>query len=302
MPLRDRLFLLASVLVLAASPALSQPPAAQDSTLDNLVHAQDYVTAAPGVLGAVVERGKGPIDMVLVSGFGVGASTFEGFMRRNADRYHMFAVTLPGFEDTPAPPMPAPGTSYGDQTWTRAATDAVVKLIGEKRLNRPVLVGHFINGTQVAMRIALDHPERVRAVVLLAGTPRFEPVTPSRFWPKNLTLEQKVQAVDRFSAPRWFKTVTRDTWVKGNFVAGDYSIDSALGKRFADRANQPPLPVGPKRDERRVDLRPRSCSSESAGASAPGERSHTGLSVRSVEGTLLQAGVAGDSGAKKVSR
>jgi pimeloyl-ACP methyl ester carboxylesterase len=80
--------------------------------------------------------------MVLVSGFGVGASAFEGFMRRNADRYHMFAVTLPGFENTAAPPMPAAGTSYGDQSWTRAAVDAVVKLIREKKLDRPVLVGH----------------------------------------------------------------------------------------------------------------------------------------------------------------
>jgi pimeloyl-ACP methyl ester carboxylesterase len=155
----------------------------------------------------------------------------------------MFAVTLPGFEGTQAPPMPPPGTSYGDQTWTRSATDAVVKLIREKQLVRPVLVGHFINGTQVAMRVALDHPELVRAVVLFAGPPRYEPVSASRFWPKNLTLEQKVQAVDRFSAPRWFKTVTRDTWVKGNFVATDYSTDRVLGKRFADRANQPPLPV-----------------------------------------------------------
>jgi pimeloyl-ACP methyl ester carboxylesterase len=31
--------------------------------------------------------------------------------------------------------------------------------------------------------------------------------------------------------------------VNGNFVATDYSADSTLGKRFADRANEPPLPV-----------------------------------------------------------
>jgi pimeloyl-ACP methyl ester carboxylesterase len=79
--------------------------------------------------------------------------------------------------------------------------------------------------------------------VLLAGTPRFEPVATTRFWPKNLTLEQKVKAVDLYSAPRWFKTVTRQTWVNGNFVATDYSADSLLGKQFADRANEPPLPV-----------------------------------------------------------
>jgi pimeloyl-ACP methyl ester carboxylesterase len=231
------------VLLFAAAPGRAQPVFVQDSTLNNLVHAEDYVPSAPGTLGAVVERGKGRVDMVLVSGFGVGASAFDGFMRRNASRYRMIAVTLPGFEGTAAPPMPAPGTSYGDNTWTRAATDAVVKLIGEKRLDRPVVVGHFINGTQVAMRVALEHPELVRAVVLLAGTPRFEPVKASRFWPKDMTLEQKVRAVDQFSAPRWFKTVTRETWVRGNFVATDYSADSVLGKRFAERANQPPLPV-----------------------------------------------------------
>jgi pimeloyl-ACP methyl ester carboxylesterase len=229
--------------LIVASPVLAQTSVLQDSTLDNLVHAPGYVTSAPGVLGAVAEGGKGRTDMVLVSGFGVGASAFEGFMRRNAGRYHMLAVTLAGFEGTPAPPMPEAGTSYGEQTWTRWAADAVVKLIQERRLERPVIVGHFINGTQVAMRVALDHPAMIRAVVLLAGTPRFEPVKASRFWPKDLTLEQKVQAVDRFSAPRWFKTVTRETWVKNNFVATDYSADSALGSRFATRANDPPLPV-----------------------------------------------------------
>jgi pimeloyl-ACP methyl ester carboxylesterase len=181
--------------------------------------------------------------MVLVSGFGLGASAFDGFMKRNTSRYHMLAVTLPGFEGSAAPPMPAPGTSYGDQTWTRGATDAVVKLIHEKKLSRPVLVGHFINGTQVAMRIAVEHPDMIRAVVLLAGTPRFEPSPPLPFWPDSLPLERKVQAVDQYLAPRWFKTVTRATWVRGNFVASDYSVDSLLGRRFADHANDAPLPV-----------------------------------------------------------
>src|SRR5262245_10110037 len=126
-------------LLVGAAPAGGQPAAPQDSTLNNLVHAPDYVTAPLGSLGAVVERGRGPVDMVLVSGFGLGASPFEGFMKRNATRYHMLAVTLPGFESTAAPPMPAPGTSYGEQTWTRAAVDAIVQLIRERRLHRPVL-------------------------------------------------------------------------------------------------------------------------------------------------------------------
>ena len=235
---------LALAFCLAARAAVAQPAEPpQDPKLDNLVHEAGYRTAELGSLGAVIERGNGPIDMVLVSGFGIGASAFEGFMARNAKRYHMLAVTLPGFEGTAAPPMPPAGTSYGDQTWTRAAIEAVARLIRERRLDRPVLVGHSLNGTQVAAQVAIDHPELARALVLLAGSPRFEPVEATPYWPKGLTLTQKIAAVDGFLAPRWFKTVTRTTWVANNFVASDYSIDDARGRKFADRANAPPLPV-----------------------------------------------------------
>ena len=78
MSARMPLFAIASMLQLAVAPVLAQPGAPQDSTLDNLVHAQGYETSTAGTLGAVVERGRGSIDMVLVSGFGVGASAFEG--------------------------------------------------------------------------------------------------------------------------------------------------------------------------------------------------------------------------------
>lgn len=231
------------LLLLSQSPPAQPAEPPQDPKLDNLVHAEGYATAKPDTLGAVVERGKGPIDMVLVSGFGSGASVFEGFMQRNAERYHMIAVTLAGFEGTAAPPMPPAGTSYGAQTWTRGSITAVTNLIAERKLARPVLVGHFVNGTQVAARIALEHPEITRALVLLAGSPRFEPTEESPYWPKGLTLEQKVKAVDAALAPRWFKTVTRKTWVGGNFVGTDYSVDEARGRKAADRANEPPLPV-----------------------------------------------------------
>jgi pimeloyl-ACP methyl ester carboxylesterase len=237
-------FRLAVTLCLTARTAFAQQgEAPQDPGIDNLVHESGHETAEPGVLGAVVERGKGPIDMVLISGFGLGASAFDGFMQRNAKRYHMLAITLPGFEGSAAPPMPPPGTSHGDQTWTRAAAAAVVRLIKERRLRRPVLVGHFINGTQVAARVAIDPSVRARGLVLLAGSPRYEPLEATPYWPKGLPLEKKVAMVDSGLAPRWFKTVTRTTWVSNNLLATDYSLDEARGKAFADRANAPPLPV-----------------------------------------------------------
>jgi pimeloyl-ACP methyl ester carboxylesterase len=179
-----------------------------------------------------------------VSGFGLGASVFERFAERNAARYRMFLVTLAGCEGTAPAPMPAAGTSYGAETWTSGAVAGVVKLLEEKKLTRVVLVGHFVNGTQVAARVALEHPERVRALVLLSGTTRFEPLQSTPYWPQGLTLEQKIKMVDGGLAPRWFKTVTAKTWVAGNFTAADYSaVDGERGKVFAERANAPALPV-----------------------------------------------------------
>jgi pimeloyl-ACP methyl ester carboxylesterase len=243
MALRSVRFLFLAFVPLIATTGSAQPAAAQDPALDNLVHPKDYVTAPLATLGAVVERGEGRTDVVLVSGFGLGASAFEGFLRRNDDRFHMLAVTLPGFEGTAAPPMPASGISYGEQTWTRAAAQAVAALIRDRKLERPVLVGHSLNGPQVVLRVAIEHAELVRAVVFLAGSARYEPVEAGGSWPKNLTLEKKVQMADQFMAPRWFKTVTRETWVKNNFKADDYSIVPERGARFANLANAAPLPV-----------------------------------------------------------
>ncbi len=140
MTLRSTRLLFLAVVPLIATTASAQPATAQDPALDNLVHQKGYVTAPLGTLGAVVERGKGRTDVVLVSGFGLGASAFEAFQRRNEDRFHMLAVTLPGFEGTAAPPMPAAGIGYGEQTWTRAAAEAVAALIRDRKLERPLLV------------------------------------------------------------------------------------------------------------------------------------------------------------------
>src|SRR5688500_15672526 len=97
----------------------------QDSTLNNLVHAAGYRAAELGTIGAVVKRGSGPIDVLLIPGWGFGAEVFDSFMRENASRYRMVAVTLPGFGGTAAPPMPSVGASYAEATWTRAAESAV---------------------------------------------------------------------------------------------------------------------------------------------------------------------------------
>lgn len=215
---------------------------AQDSTLNNLVDPPDYKTAKPGTLGAVHRTGKGTRTMLLIPGLGFGGGVFKEFMDRFADDYRMYAVTLPGFGGTPAPPSPDEGTSFGKQTWTNAALSAIEKLMEDEALGNPIIVGHWLTGTQLALRLAMKHPDKVKGVIILAGASRIVFDDP-QYAPHFATPEKRVQTTDKVSAPFWFKTVTRETWDDNNFLPGDYAINPVRGLRLWREAAVPPLHV-----------------------------------------------------------
>lgn len=215
-----------------------------DTTRNNLAHASGYRTVPLGSLGQVVRRGSGSQDVVLIAGWGFGRDVFESFIRANEHRYRMVAVTLPGFGGTPAPPIPPHGTSYGEQTWTAAAEQALAELIARERLDHPIVIGHFIVGTQIALRLALNHPDRVGGVVVVGGT-LYAPFPSRRDTTGRtpVTLEERVAGVDRFWAPRWFRFVTEETWRRGNYQPEHYSMDRARGRAFVEEAERVPLSV-----------------------------------------------------------
>jgi pimeloyl-ACP methyl ester carboxylesterase len=233
-----------AALRLTAAPLASQVSVQQDSTLDNLHHAARYVTARSGELGGVVRRGTGARDVILIPGWGFGAEVFDSFMRANATRYRMVAVTLPGFGGTAAPPMPPDGTSYADQSWTRPAAEAIARLIVTERLSRPVVVGHFVVGTQLALRLALDHPDLVSGAVIVGGEPvRFTPSRRDTTGRTPADMAERIRGVDLYLAPRWFKTVTKQTWDANNYAAVQYSRDAATAKALWRQSAAVPVPV-----------------------------------------------------------
>jgi pimeloyl-ACP methyl ester carboxylesterase len=216
----------------------------QDSTLDNLQHDPGYVTAPLGTLGQVLRRGSGPTDVLIIAGWGFGATEFDRFMQDNAARYRMVAVTLPGFGGTAAPPMPPAGTSYGDATWTTAAEGAILRLIETERLRRPIILGHFIVGTQVALRLALARPDLVGGLVIVGGEPmRFVPSRRDSTGKTPMPRDERVSGVDNFMAPRWFKTVTKKTWLANNYAQPQYARDSTRAAELWRRSSDVPLPV-----------------------------------------------------------
>lgn len=232
---------LAMLPVAAAILAAQTRSLAQDSTLDNLRHAPGYQTAAWNTLGAVSKAGRGSRAMILIPGLGFGADVFDTFVARQADDFTTYAVTLPGFAGTPALPMPSPDSaSYAHTSWTRSAVRAILAVMDREGIQQATIVAHWILSSQIALRIALDHPERVDGVVLLAGVAKayYDNDTTMLHWPAA----RRAAYADALGA-RWFRTVTRRTWDDNNFMTFDYARHPLRALFLWREAASPPLSV-----------------------------------------------------------
>lgn len=214
----------------------------QDSTLNNLVDPPGYMTTEPGIIGGVIRVGTGSTPMILIAGAGFGADVFQEFMDSHATEYRMFAVTIPGFGGTAAPPTPKEGTSFGEQTWTNNALAGIERLVAQEKIADAIVVGHWLIGTQIAVRYATSHPHKVRGVILLSGTPKWNIVDTS-YAKYYDTPQKRVASIDGFLASQWFKTVTRETWDDNNFLPQDYAVNPIRALRLWREAAEPPLHV-----------------------------------------------------------
>lgn len=229
-----------------ATPALGQQTCEriliQDSTWNNLIDPPGYKTGTLGELGRVDKVGHGAQAVILIPGFGFSGGIFKDFMIAHDSDYTMYAVTLAGFGGTAAPPCPSESTSFGEQTWTNGAVTAIGKLIENEKIAKPILVGHWIGGTQIALRLAFRHPDKIKAVILPSGSACFVATDTTRMKP-HPPQDFRVKVTDQYMAPKWFKTVTRETWDDNNYLPGDYAVNPILGLRLWREAASPLLHV-----------------------------------------------------------
>ena len=125
-------------------------------------------TTPLGELGQVQKIGRGPVPMILIADARTDWTLYQSFMERNASKYTMYAITLPGYGGTAPPPRPA-SFDPAATPWWDGLEQGIVKLIEKNRLSKPVIVGSQASA-YLAARMALDHPEQVRGVVLLNGS------------------------------------------------------------------------------------------------------------------------------------
>lgn len=154
-------------------PAPNPPAIKPDAAVASPIPA---TTPALTPLAHIEERGTGPIPLILIPGLACDWRVFDAFMDRNKDRYRMFAVTLPGFGGSAPPPLKAdgPGAALRDNAWLNNAYAAVLALIAERKLDRPIIVGHSMGG-HLALRFATRAADKVRGVIALDALPLYPP-------------------------------------------------------------------------------------------------------------------------------
>jgi pimeloyl-ACP methyl ester carboxylesterase len=116
---------------------------------------------ADGVRLHYVERGEGrPLVMLHGMAALVQDLTSSGLVDRAAARFRVIAFDRPGYGYSKRP---------GGRLWTPEAQAAVIRAALRKLdVRRPLMLGHSW-GTLPALALALDHPDDVAGLVLLAG-------------------------------------------------------------------------------------------------------------------------------------
>jgi N-formylmaleamate deformylase len=98
--------------------------------------------------------------MILIPGLLSSGDVWSGTVEHFKDRYECHVLTLAGFAGQPAVPAP----------FYTTVRDEVLRYIAEKKLDRPVIVGHSLGGF-LAFWIAATAPDKVGPVVAVDGVP-----------------------------------------------------------------------------------------------------------------------------------
>ncbi len=217
------------------------PGKAPGTAINNLVHIPGYKTGEYGAIPQYTRSGKGKRTLILIPGWGFDASVFRDFMEANKNNYTMYAITIPGYGETMAPPMPDTSISYGEQSWNKGVMEGLIRLIEKEKIQKPVIVGHFTQGTQLALRMAIDHPDKVSGVIILGGVAKFISVLQGQV--QDFPLKTMIQYVDKYTAPVWFRPMNKKDFDAGNYLSTIYSMDSVKGADLWKQSAAVPLPV-----------------------------------------------------------
>jgi pimeloyl-ACP methyl ester carboxylesterase len=221
-------------------PAYAEPPA---------------ITSMVGTL-KVERHGDHGRPVILIPGLEGGPWVWERTIGALQKDHVVYAVTLAGFDGMPAP-------AGGGNLLDRADT-SLKQLIEQRKIDKPVLVGHSLGGT-LALRFAGEHPQMISGVVAVDGLPIFPgmermgaeqrkamatrlqqlmaALSPEQFAAQSRGYMQKIGVIDPQLAARYAPMNARsDIKASAQYMAEDMVADYRPGLK---NANVPILEISP---------------------------------------------------------
>lgn len=224
-------FIAAALVLLLASPfaGAAETAATPDTAVVGTLH--------------VAQHGEHGTAVILLPGLGSGAWVWQDTIDRLESSHRLYAVTLAGFDGTPAPAQM--------DNLIPQAIDSLQELMRQRGIDKAVLVGHSLGGT-LAIAFAAEHPDRVTGVVAVDGLPVFPGM-------EDMPAAQRVQAGDAMATA--MRSASPEAFRAQQFAYMERVgvLDAAKAQRYgALQARSLPAVVAQyAREDVSLDLRPR---------------------------------------------
>lgn len=151
------------VLIVLIGPFLIPvPPLENTVPVEQLVDADSKFDNVNGINIHYKTYGRGEPTFILLHGFGASVFSWREVVEPLAQHGTVIAYDRPAFGLTERPLEWEGESPYGPQ----AQVDIVLGLMDELGVEKAILVGNSAGGT-VSMQVALQHPERVEALILV---------------------------------------------------------------------------------------------------------------------------------------
>jgi pimeloyl-ACP methyl ester carboxylesterase len=150
------------VLVVAIGPFLIPvPPLENTKTIAQLADADSQFVELNGINVHYKKWGEGKPTFILLHGFGASLFSWREVIEPLSKFGTVIAYDRPAFGLTERPLEWEGENPYSPQ----AQTDLVIALMDELDIEKAILVGNSAGGT-ISMQVALQHPDRVQALIL----------------------------------------------------------------------------------------------------------------------------------------
>ena len=157
------IILIVLILVLAIGPFLVPVPALENTkTIEQLADTDSQFIELNGINVHYKKWGEGEPTFILLHGFGASLFSWREVIEPLSKFGTVIAYDRPAFGLTERPLEWEGDNPYGLQ----AQTDLVIALMDELDIEKAILVGNSAGGT-ISMQAALQHPERVQALILV---------------------------------------------------------------------------------------------------------------------------------------